>query len=285
MEALDLTVAGSMSAIWYLVIKNRVAAAQPPPKYCILGFRDTYLTVPEYRADGGYKQIVDRYVDGPEPLLDRFAYLSEIGSLEYFFRRHWAPIQHKAAIRKRVEDFAKAELTALITGQSPGEMRAAVDAVFADERKRPSKLTKKQRRAEKLAKGNYFDFEAELPGSFLPEIVRICRESDIQLILMRMRPRRNAEFSDDRSHFPTALKVDLPRYERALQAYLAAESVPLLDFSEDQRIPIEWFASGDHLNRQEARVGFTELLSAAFKALMADSQDGSVNGYKGAERR
>ncbi|QDV04677.1 hypothetical protein Poly30_01700 [Planctomycetes bacterium Poly30] len=269
MEALDLTVAGSMSATWYLVIKNRIAAANPPPKYCILGFRDTYLTVPEYRADGGYKQIVDRYVDGPEPLLDRLAYLSDLGPLEYTLRRYWAPAQRKSEIVERVEGFVKADATGFLLGHSPDEMRAAVDVVFADDRKQPSKLTKKQRRAAKLAMGNYFDFESELPESFLPEMVRICREAGIQLVLMRMRPRRNAEFPDDRSHFPTALKVDLPRYERALEAYLASESVPLLDFSEDDRIPFEWFANGDHLNREEARVGFTELLSEAFLALVA----------------
>lgn len=269
MEALDLTVAGSMSATWYLVIKNRVAAANPPPKYCILGFRDTYLTVPEYRADGGYKQIVDRYVDGPEPLLDRLAYLSDLGPLEYTLRRYWAPAQRKSEIVERVEGFVKADATGFLLGHSPDEMRTAVDVVFADDRKQPSKLTKKQRRAAKLAMGNYFDFESELPESFLPEMVRICREAGIQLVLMRMRPRRNAEFPDDRSHFPTALKVDLPRYERALEAYLASESVPLLDFSEDDRIPFEWFANGDHLNREEARVGFTELLSEAFLALVA----------------
>lgn len=266
-EALDLTVAGSMSAIWYLVIKNRVAAADPPPKYCILGFRDTYLTVPEYRVEGGYKQIVDRYVDGPEPLLDRYAYLPEIGSLEYALRERWSPIQRKSEIRESVESFAKARLTGWLLGRSPEAMGEAVDKVFANDQKIPSKLTKKQRRAEKLAKGNYFDFESEVGESFLPEIVRICRESGIQLVLMRMRPRRNAEFPDDRSHFPVALREALPRYERDLEAYLARESVPLLDFSEDERIPFEWFANGDHLNRQEARVGFTALLAEAFKDL------------------
>jgi lysophospholipase L1-like esterase len=146
-------------------------------------------------------------------------------------------------------------------------MGRAVDVVFANDRKIPSKLTKKERRAEKLAKGNYFDFEAELPGSFLPEIVRICRESGVQLVLMRMRTRRNAEFPEDRSHFPEALRVKLPEYEKALAAYLASESIPLLDFSEDARIPFEWFANGDHLNRDEARDGFTRLLAREFQSL------------------
>ncbi len=263
-EALDLTVAGSMSATWYLVIKNRIAAADPKPKYCILGFRDTYLTVPEYRVEGGYKQIVDRYVDGPEPLLDRLAYLSEIGSVEYFFRRHWAPMQHKAAIREGAETWAKADLSGRLIGRSPEEMRGAIDVVFAPDRKVPSKLTKKERRAEKLAKKNYFDFEAESARSFLPEMIRICREADVQLVLMRMKPRRNAEFPTDRSHFPVALSEQLPAYDRALDAYLEGEGVPLIDFSEDPRIPFDWFANGDHLNRQEARAGFTDLFSEAF---------------------
>ena len=267
MEALDLTVAGSMSAIWYLVIKNRVATAATPPKYCILGFRDTYLTVPEYRAEGGYKQVVDRYVDGPEPILDRRAYLADIGPIEYFFRKRWAPMQRKAEVREGTEAWAKAKLTGRLLGRTPDEMGQAIDIVFASDRKIPSKLTKKERRAEKLSRGNYFDFEAEMPGSFLPEIVTICREAGIQLVLMRMRMRRNAEYPDDRSKFPAALRVELPKYEKALAAYLEAESIPLIDFSEDKRIPFEWFANGDHLNRQEARAGFTQLLAEEFLQL------------------
>ena len=269
MEALDLTVAGSMSAIWYLALKNRIAVATPKPKFCILGFRDTYLTVPEYRVEGGYKGLVDRYIDGPEPLLDRLAYLSEIGPVEYFFRRRWAPLQDKAALRERAETWAKVGVPGALLGRTPMQMRDAVDIVFATDRKIPSKLTKKERKAAKLAKRNYFDFPSESARSFLPEIVRICQSSGIQLILVRMKPRRNAEFPEDRSHFPVALKEKLPVYEHALDAYLESEGIPVIDFSEDPRIPIEWYANGDHLNREEARTGFTELLSQEFLELAA----------------
>lgn len=263
LEAADLTVAGSMSAIWYLLIKNRIAKADPLPKYCVLGFRDTYLTVPEYRVEGGYKQVLDRYVDGHEPLLDRLAYLSEIGPVEYFARKHWTIAQRKDEIVASAEVLFKEQLSGELLGRSPESMREAVDVIFGPKAKLPSKLTKKERQAEKLSRSNYFDFDEEVAESFLPEMIRICEESGVQLILVRMRTRRNAEFPDDRSHFPDALRVDLPRYERDLEAYLSARGVPLIDFSEDPRIPFEWFANGDHLNRNEARQGFTALLGEA----------------------
>ncbi|MEM8709797.1 MAG: hypothetical protein AAGG01_02505 [Planctomycetota bacterium] len=272
LEASNLTVAGSMSAIWYLVIKNRIAKAVPPPKYCVLGFRDTYLTVPEYRVEGGYKQIVDRYVDGHEPLLDRLAYLSEVGSIEYFARRHWTLAQRKDEIVESTERLFKEQLSGGLLGRTPESMRDAVDVIFGPKAKLPSKLTKKQRRAEKLSKANYFDFAEEVEESFLPEMIRICEESGVQLVLVRMRPARNAQYPEDRSQWPDALRVELPRYQRALDAYLNDRGVSLIDFSEDPRIPFEWFENGDHLNRGEARQGFTALLGEAFLRVVEPSR-------------
>lgn len=267
-RTLDLTVPGSMSAIWYLSIKNFICKAEHRPKMVVLGFRDAYLTVPEYRVDGSYKRLVDRYVVGIDPILDRRAYLPDASDAEVFLRRHWSPMQRREQVIASTENLFKEAAVGRVLGMEPDAVGDAVDRVFSKANRIPSNLTGFERRAAWLATATYFDFEYELPRSFLPDMIELCREHGIQLVLMRMKPRRNAEFPTDRSHFPEYISVDLAAYEAKLDAYLEDEGVTLIDFAEDPRIPFEWYASQDHLNVKEGRTGFTKILAEELKPLI-----------------
>lgn len=259
--ALDLTIPGGMSATWYLLMKNVIAKAEPPPKMVVLGFRMVYLTVPEFRATGRYTHIIDRYVDGPEPLLNRRAYLHELSALDVFARRHWAPYQKRDDIKEGAEEWAVATVGSALLGRDHSEMRAAVEAVFAEDRMMPEKVNAAQLEAEQVDNTRYFDFETEKNRSFLPEIVRIAEESGIELVLVRMRTRYDAESAEKRAQYPEFIRELLPGYERRLDEYLDEEGVTLLDFTEDERIPLSWFANGDHLNYDVGRTGFTRILA------------------------
>jgi hypothetical protein len=60
---------GSTSAAWYLMLKNVIIEADVTPKYVVLPFRDTILTLPTYRTTGYYFEIVDNFARPNEPLL------------------------------------------------------------------------------------------------------------------------------------------------------------------------------------------------------------------------
>ena len=259
--ALDLTIPGGMSATWYLLLKNVIAKADPPPGMVVLGFRMVYLTVPEFRAGGRYTHIIDRYVDGPEPLLNRRAYLHDLSAFEVFVRRYWSPYQKRDDIRMGAESWAVRTTGRGLLGRDENALRAAVETVFAEDRMDPTKLSVAQLQAEQVDNSQYFAFESEKDRSFLPEIVRIAKETGIELVLVRMRTRFDAEPEEKRSQYPQFIRELLPAYERALESYLEEEGVVLVDFTKDERIPLAWFANGDHLNYDFGRTGFTRILA------------------------
>jgi len=264
---LDLTIHGSMSAIWYLLFKNLVAEQTPPPKIVLIGFRDVYLTVPQYRVEMPYKGTIDRFVRGEEPVLDRLAYFRDVGSVEYFLKRRWTVFQRRAELRQRAELAFKQDLVGALLGERAtaleGGAKGAIDRVFSEDNKIPELVSAAQGRAEQVIDPKLFDFADQMPRSFLPEIVRIAEERGIQLILVRLRPRRNAEHPVDRSSFPGWVHELLPGYERDFAAYIEQHGIPLLDFAEDARIGLDWYANGDHLNTEPGEVGFTRLLVEA----------------------
>ena len=220
---LDLTIPGGMSATWYLLMKNVITKVDPPPKMVVLGFRMVYLTVPEFRAGGRYTHIIDRYVDGPEPLLNRRAYLHDLNAIDVFVRRYWSPYQKRDDIKEGAEDWAVRTAGSALLGRDESEMRAAVATVFAEERMDPTKVSVAQLEAEQVDNTQYFAFESEKDRSFLPEIVRIAKENGIELVLVRMRTRYDAEPEERRAQYPDFIRELLPGYERALEEYLEEE--------------------------------------------------------------
>lgn len=267
-STLDLTIPGGMSATWYLLMKNRIAKAPVKPKLVILGYRIVYLTVPEFRADGRYTAIIDRYVDGPEPLLDRRAYLHRLSGPDVFLRTHWAPFQRRDELKTAAEHWASRSFAGRLLGAPPEAMKAAVDGVFADAQMNQAKLNEAQQRAEQVDTTAYFDFETEKNRSFLPEIVRIAQENDIQLVFLRMRTRYDAETPEMQAKYPAFLRDLSPVYDAAQNQYLEEEGVLLFDFTKDKRIPLRWFAAGDHLDFDAGREGFTHILAEELRPII-----------------
>src|SRR6185369_4935726 len=65
----SISIPGSASALWYLILKSNIAEASYKPAYLVVVFRDTILTAPGYRVHGSYFDLVDEYADHNEPLL------------------------------------------------------------------------------------------------------------------------------------------------------------------------------------------------------------------------
>jgi hypothetical protein len=124
--------------------------------------------------------------------------------------------------------------------------------------------------AEIIVERPHFDFPAQLERSFLPEIVRIAREAGIKLVLVRLPTRTTAE--NDPQSLPAWHRDWMPGYEADLFAWLAEQGVGSLDFEGDPRIPVDWFARGDHLGEEPGQAEFTKILAAALEPYL----DGSL---------
>jgi hypothetical protein len=112
---------------------------------------------------------------------------------------------------------------------------------------------------DQLYKAANLDFNRQLPRSFLPEIVRLCRDNHIQLILVRTKVK---DFSD-----PASEPQAVGEYMRFLSAYASQNQVILLDFAHDDRLSPDLFRDGVHLTA-DGKVEFTKILGEALQALI-----------------
>lgn len=267
-RVMDTFVHGSASAIWYLLIKNVIAAAEQRPRTVVLGFRDVFLTEPEYRTQGGYSHTIDWYSGPDEELLDRLAYLRDVDPVELFALRHSGLWQRREELREDAEGFAKERLGPALAGATAEELRVAIDRVFAEDRKRLEAVNEAQIQAETKIEAYHFDFEAQLERSFLPEITRICRAAEMRLVLVRLPTQKFARARAGEVELPPWVVEWLPAYIDDLERWLDEREVTLLDFEDDSHFPLEHFFAGDHLVPDPAKGVFTELLAEKLKPLI-----------------
>ena len=96
------------------------------------------------------------------------------------------------------------------------------------------------------------DFESQLPRSFLPEIIRLCKENNIQLVLVRIKVR---EFPT-----PDSQPEGMNDYIHSLEKYLDQNDVIFFDFGTDPRIDPSDFYDPLHMTGAGQKV-FTEILA------------------------
>ena len=97
------------------------------------------------------------------------------------------------------------------------------------------------------------DFDEQVHQSFLPEVIRLCKENDIQLILVRMPILRFEE--------PGTEPAGLSTYMQELAGYLKQNDVPFFDFDRKD-LTAEYFTDSLHLNERGKQVFTRELVES-----------------------
>ena len=256
---------GSASAWWYLALKNLIAAAAHPVPEVAIVFRDHLLTEPGHRVSGRYRRAIDRIAGPSEPVLDRLAYLQGMDAFTYLLYRFVPLYQRRESLREAVDSALKDGLVGRALGLAPGGADAAIGRVFAAERLEPGAWGLRQAEAEAPGSEAAWDFAARLPGSFLPEMLRVADERGIRLLFVRAKRRRDLA--------PGAEPPALRAYVADLEAWLAERGSPLVDFSRDPRLRPEHYADGDHL-APAGRAVFTEMLAEALLDLRSGGRRG-----------
>jgi hypothetical protein len=254
---------GSASATWYLVAKNAVAPSTPRPITLVIFFRDTILTTPEYRVDAvSFTQIdtltgIDRLAGRDESVLIQRAYVNRMNTLEKLADQYFPPFSGRLVMRQTFNERAHTLLPKILAGCDVGCTDAALSPVFFRRGFENQLLKRAVSSAEDyLYTPDKLDFELQLPRSFLPEIVRLCKENGIQLILVRMKTLNFPVVETE----PRALS----EYISDLRAYLDQNDVVLLDFSHDVRLTSAHFLDAVHMNA-EGRAVFTPMLADALR--------------------
>ncbi|MBI9015974.1 MAG: hypothetical protein JEZ07_01810 [Phycisphaerae bacterium] len=263
-KTLKITLGGSASAWWYLTMKNVIAKAHRKPDMVVLFFRDDFLIRPEFRVDGSYLGYINDMRDpGGESLLDRLAYLNNLNQLQYLLIKHSSVAQMHYQAKPAINDLIKAKIVGPMTGNQPKAIEKAIARVFENKKLNQNLLTNRQLASEMTKNDSERQFSQKLNNSFLPEIVSIAGDSNIRLILVRVKCRRDLTPGQQPEH--------LLHYIDQLKKYCQSKNVDLIDFSDDDRIRSEHYADGDHLNPAGCRL-FTKMVADKIRTLTGNKK-------------
>jgi hypothetical protein len=258
----SLSIPGSASAVWYLAMKNVIAKSTHKPRYVIIVFRDTILTAPGYRVNGKYFTLVDMLANTDDTLVIQKSFIQQMSPAEQWADRYLPLYGSRLRLRETLDYYTRYTLTNL-TGCDPQCNDNANFTVFQDLNLDSNLLVEAIATAESyLYTPKQMDFAAQLDQSFLPDIIRLAQENNLQLILVRTK------------HLDTPTEASesapLKGYIQALKSYAEQNGVIVLDFAYDKRLTSDLFVDSHHLS-EAGSIVFTKMLAEAL-ALTFDSQ-------------
>jgi hypothetical protein len=250
---------GTASTIWYLMIKNNIVLAEHKPKYLIVFFRDAMMTVPGYRVTGRYFEQIDEFAAPTDELLIQRAYINQMTSLEKIMEAYVPLYGLRWRIRQSIDYYIRYSLGKVLLDCNSTCVDHAMEVVFE-----ASNLDLTLLSDALAASDEYFyteealNFDDQIGKSFLPEVIRLCKENDIQLILIRMPILRFEE--------PGTQPAGLNDYIQNLANYLEANGISFFDFDQKE-FTSEYFSDSLHLNEQ-GKVVFTQKLVESLKTVI-----------------
>jgi hypothetical protein len=250
-----LSVPGSASAVWYLLLKNNFAESAHKPDYVLVVFRDTILTAPGYRVHGSYFERVDEYARADEPVLIEKSFMNLMNPLERLAERFFPLYISRAEIRKSI-DVDIRYITPSLFGCDGICTDTALGANFGAANLEPNALTDAIQSAESyLYTPEQLDFNAQVERSYLPDMIQIAKENNLNLVFVRIKVQSGSGDTPK-----------LKKYLTDLSAYLQEHNVPLLNYGNDPRITPDLFRDAIHLNEQ-GKILFTQLLADGLKTI------------------
>ena len=252
MDPYMISLPGSASTLWYLITKNNIVDARPAPKYLVVFFRDSMMTVPGYRVTGRYFEQIDEFARPQDGELIKRAYLDQMNPFEKLAEAYLPLYGLRWRVREGFDTRMRYALPASMLGCEKPCMDNAMEVVFGSLNIDLVFLSEAQAAADNyLYSRKVLDFENQVGDSFLPDLINLCEYNGIQLILVRMRILRFVQPGSE----PPALDA----YGEQLRAYLAARGIIYLDYSDYTALGEAQFADQLHLN-DAGKVIFTEQL-------------------------
>ena len=253
-KSVALGIPGSASAVWYLLMKHIIITSPHKPSYVVIVFRDTILTVPDYRVNGKYFTQVDELANTDDTLVSQKAFIQQMSPLEKWADRYLPIYGSRLRLRETVDYYLRYTFTSLL-GCDQKCNDDANYAVFLDLNLDANLLVGAIATAESyLYTPQQMDFASQLDKSFLPDIVKLAKENDIRIILVRT---KHLDMPTEASE-----SAALKGYIAALKAYASQNGLSFLDFSHDERLTSDLFTDTHHLSLVGREV-FTKLLAEA----------------------
>ena len=253
-------VPGSGTASWYLVMKNIILKSAEPPKYIAIVFRNTMLTVPQYRTTGRYQELLDDYASKNEPLLMELAFISQMNPIEKFSQQYIPLYSARLKIREELDSFLRYLPTSAMLGCDRECTNDAIKSTFGREVDLMALTQMMEDAAKTLYDPEEMNFERQVADSFLPYMIQLAQENNVNLIFIR---------TGIVGYEPPALE----KYTKSLDAYLSKQDhVFLINFDHDPRIKKEFYYNdGLHFN-EYGKAEFTKMLADELIKVVKDNR-------------
>jgi hypothetical protein len=251
---------GSGTALWYLILKNNIAVSSYKPATIVMFFTDTLLTDPEDWVTGEYFSIIDEYASSLDELLINVSYRNQQTLLENTLIR-WLPLYgYREGILRSIKDFVEYSLNSALLGCPAACMIDNTEDVFRSDHLLPDSLRNPPvNPSVSPYSWKTIHFNARVSRSFLPEMIHICKNNGIELVMVRMGTRQFLSQADE--------PLWVRGYFRALHAYLETQGVGYLDLAHDPRIHLEHYFDFDHMNKNGRQI-FTQILAESLGPLL-----------------
>lgn len=247
--AYSIGIPGSASSLWYLILKNNIAESAYKPKYVLIIFRDSILTAPGYRVHGSYFELVDEYAKRNEPVLIEKSFINLMNPFEILAEKYFPLYALRSNIRKGIDTGIRYFAPPLVdcdkncTDYALGELFQGADM-------EPGVLVDAVDAAESLLyTPEQLNFKSLVDKSFLPDMIEIAKEKNINIVFVRIKVLSGSQQS-----------TELEQYLADLTTYFNEQNVYYLDFGNDPRLTPDLFRDVIHLNENGKEL-FTQLIA------------------------
>ena len=259
-ETLSVSLPGTTATLWYLIIKNNIVPAEHKPAYLVLLVRDTVMTVPHYRTTGTYFNLIDEFASPEDTNLIEKAYINPMSTLERSAETYLPVYGSRWRIRESIDYYLRYGPPKVFFACNKDCVIKAMEDFFVGADIDEKHLGRALFAADTLLYTNKaLNFNKSVSESFLPDIIQLTRENDIQLIVVRMRTKRFIS----QNQTPRKLR----NYFVDMESYLNENGVIYLDFSDAQEITSADFDDDLHMNEQGQAI-FTPMLIEALEKII-----------------
>lgn len=226
----SLATPGSQSAIWYLQLKNLVAASGARPRAVFIFFRNDLITRPLARIGGQNLELTESLSPGDEPVFDRV--ISRSRGVEQQIE---AVLEDVYPVQLRQEEALDLISRAAAAPLGPGRpvLLERTDDLFTFANFRDT--------AQEIDEPTAIrEFGDSVEDSFLPAMLDVAEQHGLELVFIRIQARPTESGAARQSGA-------LARYSDELAVYLAARGVGYHDFTGDPDVDTALYYDGYHI--------------------------------------
>lgn len=260
LETYRMTFGGSASALWYLAVKNNIVTASHHPQYLVIVFRDSEMTAPGYRVQGKLFSALDELATAEDGIVIERSYLRTMNPLESLAETYFPIYGFRSSFRNMMDLHMYAlPYVTMRCGKRCVDGAALKVFNFRNNAAADQVGGSLDQEENLLYSTDGLDFNARVDDSFLPDILQLCRENNIQLILVRA---KSARFES-----PAAEPRGLAQYLSDFKTYVESNGAMYLDISADTRVSLDEFIDSYHV-KPVAKERYTQIFIDALLSVL-----------------